>query len=168
MNNFDLVVFKSINGYAKKSRMLDLFAIFCADYLGYIMLVVLAFWAFKTRNLALLFIPVSAGLFTRFFINEIIYAFYQRKRPLEVLTINSLIKKPYHPGFPSGHSSFFFSVAFAIFFFSFHLALVFTLAMILVCIARIFCGVHWPLDIIAGAVLSLATNLLILLVLWKF
>ena len=165
MNNFDLLVFKAINGYSRKSKVLDLFAIFCAEYLGYIMLVLLAVIAVKTRNLALFLLPVSAGLFSRFFINEAIYAFYQRKRPLEVLPISALIKKPYHPGFPSGHSSFFFTVAFVLFLFSLPLALVFTVGMILVCVARIFCGVHWPTDIIAGIIASAVTSFMLKLML---
>ncbi len=153
--NLDLYLFNLINGQAKKSKTLDLLAIWCADYLAYIMLALLFIFAAFSHHWRMLFIPLLAGFIARFVLAEIIYVFYQRKRPLEVLGINSLIKKPNHPAFPSGHAAFFFAVSFTLLLFSVPLAIVAIIITSIVCLSRIFCGVHWPSDILGGAGLAL-------------
>ena len=159
--NIDLYLFGAINRYAGKSRIIDSLAVFFADYVVYIFIAVLLVVAIVMGQWRIFFIPLLAGGISRFIIVGIIYAFYQRKRPLEVLTITSLIKKPNHPSFPSGHASFFFGVAFAIAFFSFPWAIAASLLILLVCLARIFCGVHWPLDILGGAGAALIACIII-------
>ena len=148
-SKIDLQVFNLINGFAKKSRVLDFFAVFCAEYLGYLfagILLVLAFWFGRWQ----LFVePLAAGFLARCS-NEIVYLFYQRKRPMEVLPITTLIKKPNHPAFPSGHTSFFFAASFCLLLFSTQLAILFLAASALVGFFRVFCGVHWPSDILGG------------------
>lgn len=146
----DLAVFHFINGFAKKSKALDFFAIFCAEYLGYLLVVFLAGAAILGNNWQIFIIPLIAGLISRFLIAEAVYFFYQRQRPVEVLPITALIKKPNHPAFPSGHASFFFALAFTLFLFNFPLAIAFVVVSFFISDARIFCGVHWPSDIIGG------------------
>jgi undecaprenyl-diphosphatase len=148
--NLDLYLFNFINTYTKKSKTLDLLGIWCAEYLGYALLVFLFMFAIATHHWRLFFIPLLAGAFSRFVLTEIIYIIYKRKRPLEVLNITSLIKKPIHPAFPSGHAAFFFGVSFALLLFNVPLAIAAIIVTSSVCLARIFCSVHWPSDILGG------------------
>jgi len=153
--NIDLSLFNVISGQAKKSKTLDLLAIWCAEYLAYAFLAFLFLFALLTHHWRFFLIPLVAGLFSRFVLAEIVYAFYQRKRPVEVLGTTALIKKPNHPAFPSGHAAFFFGVSFALLLFSVPLAIAGIVVTLLVCLARIFCGVHWPSDILGGAASAL-------------
>lgn len=146
----DLRVFNFIKGFSKKSRALDFLAVFCASYLGYVLIFILAVAAFYAGNWQMFFTPMLAGAVARFLLNNTVYFFYQRPRPVEVLPITALIKKPDHPAFPSGHASFFFALAFALFLFNIPLAIVATTAALCISLARIFAGVHWPSDIVGG------------------
>ena len=157
----DLYLFNLIHGHAKKSRILDFFAIFLAEYAGYALVVVLLLYAFMAAHWQIFFIPMAAGVTGRFLMAEAIYFLYQRKRPVEVLSINSLIKTPNHPSFPSGHASFFFALSFTLFLFNAPLALIFITVSFLISLARIFCGVHWPSDILGGIFFALIPFLVI-------
>ena len=146
----DTHILSLIRKYVGKSKFLDKLASWCAEYSGYLILLLVGFQALYAWHWQLFFVPVLAGLVTRFGINETIYAFYQRKRPSEILEFNPLIKKPRHPAFPSGHAAFFFGFVFAVFAYSVPLAAVCLVLAVLMGLARVFCSVHWPSDILAG------------------
>jgi len=162
--NIDLFLFNLINGYAKKSRLLDFFAVFCASYLGFFLFGFLVLYAFFTEHWEIFWVPFASALFARFFINQLIYLFYKRKRPLEVLHINSLVRKPRHPSFPSGHTAFFFGLSFAIFPYSLSVAILFSILSFMVGFFRIFSGVHWPSDILGGIAVGYISFLVVYLI----
>lgn len=150
--NSDIYLFNSINSLAGKKKWLDFLAIFFATYLAYILAFVLVSAAFILRDIKILIFPVLAGVFSRFVINEIIYFFCKRKRPSEVINAKILIKVPNHPSFPSGHASFFFALSFLLAVFNISLGIVFITLTCLIVFFRIFSGVHWPSDILAGII----------------
>ncbi len=152
--NFDLYFFNLIFKFSGKQKWLDFLAIFFAEYLAYILILVLLIAIFIFKNVNIFLFPVSIGVFARFMVNEIIYFFYKRKRPSEVLQLKTLIKSPKHPAFPSGHASFFFALSFAILPFSFALGVTFIFLSSLMGFFRVFAGVHWPSDILVGAVVG--------------
>lgn len=156
----DLYLFNLINGFAKKSRMLDFFGIFCAAYLGFGLLAWLCMAAYVNQNWRLAVIPMFAGLIS-LALNEAIYLFYKRKRPMEVISDTVLIGKPFSPAFPSSHTSFFFALSFTLFLFNFQLAITFIILTFFISFFRIFCGVHWPSDIIGGIFSALISFLII-------
>lgn len=148
--NIDAYSFSIIHSQARRSKYLDFFAIVCAEYLGYALIGFLFIAALTTKSWQLFFIPLFVAIVSRFVLTQAIYFFYQRKRPTEALATPALIKKPNHPSFPSGHTAFFFGLSFALFLFNTHLAVAYTLASVCISLARIFCGVHWPSDILGG------------------
>lgn len=146
----DLYIFGRLNAFAGRWKFLDAVAIFFADYLEYVLLLLLILVSYYNRNIELLLVPAAAGLIARFGVNEPIYFFYKRKRPVDQVPTTLLIKKPAHPSFPSSHAALFFAVSFALVFYSVPLAIIFLIATGLITFFRVFCGVHWPSDILGG------------------
>jgi len=63
--------------------------------------------------------------------------------------------------FPSGHAIFFFALSTVIYSFNKKLGIFFLAFSTLMSIARIFVGVHWPSDILAGAILGTIIGVII-------
>jgi undecaprenyl-diphosphatase len=158
--NFDLYFFNLINGYAGKWKYLDFLAIFFAKYLGYLLIICLAIFALVFKNINIFLIPLLSGVVSRLIINQIIYFFYKRKRPSEILSIKTLIKKPNHPSFPSGHTSFFFAISFSVLFYDLTIGSIFLVLSFFIAFFRVFTGVHWPFDILAGIFAGLISSLI--------
>ena len=95
---------------------------------------------------------------------EVIRFFYDSSRPFITLVFKPLIDLEISNSFPSGHASVFFALATAVFLFNKKWGYCFFVGAILIGLARIFVGVHWPLDIAGG----LAVGILSVLLVWKF
>ena len=138
-----------------------MFAIFCAKYLLYFMLAYLFVYAFDIRSLRVFFFPLASGVFAAFVLNSIIYFFYKERRPAEFKSTKTLIAVPNNPSFPSRHSSLVFGISFCLFFYSPVLALIFLMLSCLVAVARVFCGVHWFRDVLAGSIVGFISSLIV-------
>ena len=154
-------VFKNIHRFAGKNKVLDGFAIFCAKYLLYLMLISLFLIAVSIHSRGIFFYSLLSGLLGAFVINTIIYTFYKKHRPADLKSTKTLIKVPENPSFPSRHAAFVFGVSFYLFFYSFQLAGIFIIGSCFVGLSRVFCGVHWFLDILGGIVSGLISALVI-------
>jgi undecaprenyl-diphosphatase len=76
----------------------------------------------------------------------------------------SLITIPHNHSFPSGHSAIAFSAATALAALVPRAAPAFFLLALAIGYSRIYVGVHWPLDVVGGALVGVATALLLLAV----
>ena len=158
----DTSVFLFINGLAGKVRVIDeFFKGVSNDYFplitGCLVLIWLWFSAHdslqreKDQRMVLNSI-ISIGIVSGFM--ALVNNFYFRARPFQVLSsdsVNLLFYKPTDSSFPSNLAAVIFALAIPIFiknktYGSFLLALA-----ILSGFGRIYIGVHYPLDIIAGA-----------------
>ena len=167
---YDANVFGAINGLANHSRVIDLIGIFLADYLPYFLVLLLASFLFwpkkdKTKNRAMILLSIAAALIARFMVKTIILFFYDRPRPyMELTSVHKLISVSAVENlqsFPSGHAIFFFALSTVIYSFNKKLGIFFLAFSTLMSIARIFVGVHWPSDILAGAILGTIIGVII-------
>lgn len=154
-------VFKNINRFAGRNRALDLFEIFCAKQLIYLMVLGLFVSAIYFHSRGIFAYPLLSGLSAAFVFDKIVYFFYKEKRPAEMNGANVLIPVPKNPSFPSRHTSLVFGISFYLFFYNTPLAIVFIICSCLVGIARVFCGVHWFRDILGGIVSGIISSLTI-------
>jgi undecaprenyl-diphosphatase len=74
----------------------------------------------------------------------------------------ALIAIPHSHSFPSGHTAMSFAAATVLTALVPRAAPAFVVLALAIGYSRIYVGVHWPLDVIAGAVLGVATALLLL------
>lgn len=143
-------VFKNINKFAGKWKVLDYTAIFFARFFPYLMVVFLFGLSVETKYWKILFYPLISALFSRFLISSLIYFFYKEPRPANLTGTKTLIPVPSNPSFPSSHAAVFSAISFALFFFNINLAIIFLVLSVIMGVARVFCGVHWFHDIVGG------------------
>jgi undecaprenyl-diphosphatase len=113
-------------------------------------------WLFKKprREALFLFAELAiSAIIARGLITEWIRFFYYHPRPLEVLGFTSLISES-GASFPSGHMTFLFSLAVVILFYNRKFGWWLVGLSFIVGLARIFAGVHWPLDILGGTAIG--------------
>ncbi len=165
LNN--LWIFELINGYSHHSLLLDWTGILLADFVAYaiaLLGIVVYFYPRHRRahHRRMIMVALASGLFARFVIKSIIVLFYQAPRPFVALSdVTPLILVPrieQFQSFPSGHALFFFACSTAVVFFNKKLGIALLIASALMGIARIFCGVHWPYDIVWGAIIGVGSG----------
>ncbi|MCD6500897.1 phosphatase PAP2 family protein [bacterium] len=153
----DQIISQQLNAFVLKYFWQDVFFIFFAEYLAYFLgaasfLFLLVnfkkYWPMVVKGLA-------AGLLARFGIVEVIRFFWHRTRPFLETGINLLVAKINQPAFPSGHAAFFFALSFIVFLYNKKAGLLFFIGSFLICLGRVIVGLHWPTDILGGAVVGL-------------
>ena len=148
---FDLVLFNAIHNFAGQFKFLDWTGIFLADYLSYFLIlgfiIIFIRYRYSFRFLAF---TILVFLLSRGIIVEVFRFAFPRAKPFLELDFAPLIIPPSGWAYPSGHATVFFALAFALWAVNRKWSLWFLAAAVLMGIARVFVGVHWPVDIFAG------------------
>jgi len=156
--NIDLYLFNQINGFAGKSVCLDGLAIFFAKYFEYFLILVLLLFLAKNfkKYWTMVVQAFSAAILSRFALTNIIRWVWFRPRPFVQSHINLLFNyNPAEPSFPSGHAAFYFAIATIVYSYNKKTGALFFIASFLISIARVFSGIHWLSDILAGALVGI-------------
>jgi undecaprenyl-diphosphatase len=158
----DLYFFTLINKFALKWSLLDNLAIFLAEYFQYIVVASLFVFLFIKfhKYWQMVILALGSAFFSRLIVVEAIRWFWARPRPFVNNNVNLLITHD-AASFPSGHAAFFFAIATLVFLYNKKTGIFFFVFALLISLARIFCGIHWPLDILAGAIIGILSGLLI-------
>ncbi len=170
MDNLNLSLFNLIHGMSGRGYLIDAAGIFVAQYLPYLIFLAFLWLAFFQQGLRkkIFFLAEAAIvlILSRGLITEIIKFFYYSPRPFETMHFQSLIPES-GSSMPSGHAAFFFALATIIYFYNKRWGIWYFIISILVSLARIFVGVHWPFDIVAGAVVGILSGIFVHLLLLK-
>ncbi len=164
LEQLNIAVFELINGLAGRSAIFDFIGVFFAEYfqyvLGTILLLVVLLAKNKAKSAEMALVAVVSALAARFGVKNLILLFYSNPRPYAVPEGRQLVLTPGEDfqSFPSGHALFFFAAATAIWCYDKKLGPAFFAAAAMIGLARIFVGVHWPSDILAGAALGILTG----------
>lgn len=156
----DIAIFYFFNNLAEQSRVFDTLVIFLAEYFQYLLIAIFLLLLFfskyaKPEKLRLFWVTVISIIVARFGAAELIRFFYHRPRPFITYQVHRLLFEN-EWSFPSGHSAFFFAMATAICIYNKKWGIGFFLAAIFMNISRIIAGVHYPTDIIGGAIIGMA------------
>ena len=161
----DLFLFKLINQFASKFLWLDVIAVFFARYfeffLIYFLLLFLArgfkkYWQMVVQSFL-------GAVLARLVIVELIRWLWPRPRPFVVNDVNLLFEySSTQASFPSGHAAFYFAIATVVYFHHKKAGILFFISAFLISLARVFAGIHWPLDILAGALIGALSSIFII------
>lgn len=140
---------------AHQSVFFDNIVIFFADIFPYIViLLAVVYLFFYKKNWKDFFIVfISSGL--ALFLAYVLKFLFHTPRPFD--TLPKVVSLFFETGyaFPSGHATFFMALAFALFFNHKKTGYLFIFFALLIGIARIMAGVHFPIDILGGYVLGI-------------
>ena len=152
-------IFFFFYNFAHYSSFLDALIVFFAVYfpfvVGFLALIFLLFYK-KWKGIVLGFI----SSFLAYFLSVVLKFFFHTIRPyLALPNVHALFNESGY-AFPSGHASFFMALAVSLFFYNKKVGLpvqagyIFMLFTLLIGLARIIAGVHFPVDILGGFALG--------------
>src|SRR3989344_4392024 len=150
-------LFTVIYSLAHRSILLDQIIIFCAVWLpwlvGALTIIIVLARASRDRvpHLASFIILVPAITWS---ITHILKVLLVWPRPAFVLNTVQPLFSADGATFPSGHATFFFALGFALYPFHPRLAIWVSMSAIVISLARVAAGVHFPGDILGGFVLA--------------
>ena len=165
----DYQLFELINQFAGKNKYLDQVVILFSTY-GPILLGLALVWLwfsnkgnkFENRKLVLFaftIVIITLG------VDKIIEIAYFRPRPFVSHTVTLLVEKSnLDPSFPSNHSAGSFAIAFIIFWKYRKLGSALLIAAFFMALSRIYLGVHYPFDVMVGALIALFVTYFVV---WK-
>ncbi len=160
--NHSLFIF--INSFAGQSFALDKLGIIVGEYLPYLFIAIEVwlyfFKRFKKESLYA-FYAVLIGLL----LNQIIGLFYFHPRPFMDGLGHTLVHHASENSFPSDHTTFMASIAFAFIFIrnTRTLGAFLLLLAIIGGMARVFIGVHYPFDILGSLITSIVSASFVIL-----
>ena len=162
--DLNLILFQEINNLAFRNFFLDWTGIFFARYFEFFFVgTLLSLLIFNYRKLFLvLWYAFLSGVLSRLVLTETIRHLYYHPRPFDALQVNLLIPHESTASFPSGHAAFYFAIGFYLFFKNKKIGSYALISAFLISWARVYIGIHWPFDIVAGMIVGLISALVIL------
>lgn len=160
LHSIDLSAFGFLHNLAGQSAWVDAVIVFLGEYLAYLVVLAMLIGAFRAYRAgkagkALAYATaVVSGLAARFVVAGGIRFFYHRPRPFVALDLPHLLTETSY-SFPSGHAIFFFALAAGVSATNRCFGAWLYVAAILIGLGRIAAGVHYPSDILGGAILGI-------------
>jgi undecaprenyl-diphosphatase len=160
--SFDFQLFRLINNLAGRNDVLDgLGRLLVNEYFVTTMmaLILVIFWFEgrdqdrRERNQRAILRAIIA-LFMANIILKLCNLIYFRPRPFDSHEVNLLFYQPWDSSFPSNPATVGFSIATAVWLYNRRLGTLLLVLATLFGLSRIYCGVHYPSDVIAGALLG--------------
>lgn len=157
--SIEVQLFYLFNDLAGKTAIVDGILIFFSTWLVWIMagVSILLLWRLgKHERIKLLLALAGAVIITRI-VSFILAIVFPRPRPFVDYVVHQLIAKSSGDlSFPSGHTSLAFALATFVFLLNRRAGVLLAVCAVLVGLGRIAVGVHYPSDVLAGAVIGVS------------
>lgn len=157
IEQFNIVIFDVINRIAGEIELIDATAIVLAEYSPYFFIAVLFYLWFSSRSDGKYSALVAGySAIAGILINRFITLFYFHPRPFMQNIGTTLVHHVPESSFPSDHTTFMLSIAATLFFIrsTREIGRLFFLLGLLSGASRVFCGVHFPVDIFGSVLVS--------------
>jgi undecaprenyl-diphosphatase len=169
--NANLFLFNFLNGFANRSLALDRLIIFSAERLPILLFVAWVLWflwlyrdrpGYYLEHMAAVLLPTVVA----WALSGVLKIFLATPRPFAVLIgLHPLFLYVGSAALPSGHATFFAAFGTAIWFEHRRAGIIFLAGAVLIALARVAAGIHWPIDVAVGLLLgglvsSIASKLL--------
>jgi undecaprenyl-diphosphatase len=163
ITQLDTSLFFAIHSLAGRGIIGDFLIIFFGKYFIYVVFALFAYAAYRAhrkQKSTAAFRPYFGALIAAsvaYGVANAIRFFYHHPRPFITFPISHLLTDASY-SFPSVHTIVLFSLAMATYFFNKRFSYFIFAAGIVVGVARVAGGVHYPSDILGGIVLGIATS----------
>lgn len=166
--SIDSSLVRTLNTWGEHSRTL---VHICSNDLVYLVILIFVLWfaarilrahplpndwrgmvtSLLVKGVVIFAIPVGIAVL----VSELISSIYVRQRPFAVDSrVKLLVPHAADGGMPSHHVVFMVTLAVSVYFYDRRIAAVLALLTLISGIARVAAGIHYPTDIVAGAVLG--------------
>ncbi|WP_157692452.1 undecaprenyl-diphosphatase [Paenibacillus tuaregi] len=154
--NLDYTVFEKINHLAASVPMFNPIMKFLAEDAQYILILgVIVYWFIRMESNRRMITEALLAACMGVGISAALGHFLYRDRPFAGHHVIQLIAHPANASFPSDHATLAFAVSTAIWGYRKKEGVIWLVLSALIAVSRVWTGVHYPTDVIAGAALGI-------------
>ena len=165
------IIFEFFYQFGHRTVLADGLIVFLAEYLGYALIIVFLAMTLRDRDFKLnlkqvVWPPLLSGA-SAWIIATILKLAISAPRPFLILSDVAPLFPKDGSAFPSGHASFFGGFAISLVLSKAKGARWYALGALLIGLARIAAGVHWPADILTGFLVGVVVAYVVQLIFEK-
>lgn len=162
LSHLDYFVFQSINHLAVTDRFLNPLMELVAEKAEYLFFAaILFYWFFQKSQNRKMVVEACLSACVALGINVLLGMLFYRDRPFVAHHVNWLIPHVKNASFPSDHATAAFVIATAIWIWRKRDGWIWLFLAAGIALSRVWTGVHYPLDVIAGMIIGVGTALAI-------